>query len=287
MPKNISEYVETPKRMSKVERYKWPAPGTPGKFRWISKLDLKVDEVNYQRSRVPGRVQKIQSKWDWCLVGVLSVAERPDGSLFIYDGGHRWEASLSRVDVQKLPCMVFPMRDLSEEAGAFLGINTTPANVPALNQHRAGVTAKDKTALAVQALLAKHGLRAARGGNGKAKDFGSIKTLGTLLRKNALLADAVLGVCATTSATDNTAISGEVLKGLFCLCQTLGEPKVLTVKNRKTLVAAGMKVAIQAVSNQKYVEAHLRGGEATYARGLIELLNKSIRRGKLRWPVTP
>src|ERR1044072_8898324 len=100
--------------MSKPPRK--PAPeikDAPPKLEWIHKSQLAVDPA-YQREANLTKVEKIAAGWSWKALGTLQVAKRGDGKFLVFEGGHRLLASKQRVDVQELPCAIYPSAGVVE-----------------------------------------------------------------------------------------------------------------------------------------------------------------------------
>lgn len=96
----------------KVEKYRWAKSSSPGEMMHLSKDELNLDD-QYQRERVSEEaVVKIARNFDWALFGVLKVARRTDGTLWVFDGGHRLRACFYRSDIKTIPCIVFSMDDI-------------------------------------------------------------------------------------------------------------------------------------------------------------------------------
>lgn len=148
----------------KVERYDWTTGGSVGSFAWIKKTDLNIDG-RYQRDQVgEGKVRDIASRWDWLLIGTLSVIEREDGTYWVFDGGHRTRAAFYRDDVELLPCMVHKIASVNEEAKAFVARNTMVSNVSAFDRFHAAVCADEPVAQATNNILQELGLVPIKGG---------------------------------------------------------------------------------------------------------------------------
>lgn len=140
-------------RMSKVEVYGWEIVDSPGKFKWIEKGFLNVDD-DYQRDNLNlARVVRIASAWSWVRLGTLLVAERPDTSLWVFDGQHRKLGADRRSDITKLPCMVFASTGMRQEAGNFLNVNSDRGPVKSVDTFKAKLVAGDPVATSVKKLI--------------------------------------------------------------------------------------------------------------------------------------
>ena len=115
-------------KMDNIRKYGWKVIDKPGEFYLIPKKDLFVDQ-EYQRMKInEQRINKFASNWSWIKCGVLTIAIRND-QWYVVDGQHRKLAADKRSDIKHLPCMVFELNDISEEAEAFVSINSSKTNV--------------------------------------------------------------------------------------------------------------------------------------------------------------
>jgi hypothetical protein len=144
----------------KIERYKWKSTGSKGVLQWVDKRKLNTDYDHYQRD-VKGTADSICKHLDWMGLGCLSVARRPDGSMWVIDGNNRLHGCLRRSDVQEVPCIVFDVADIAEEAQGFLAANKHRKPVTALETFRAMETTGSTDHAMIVRLLAEFGLRVA------------------------------------------------------------------------------------------------------------------------------
>lgn len=275
--KSAAPIPKTDKTSSKRVKFNWVSAGDPGVFMMINKGDLNL-EGKYQRGGVFGiskaKVLDIAREWDWKAFGVLAVIKRADGSLWVYDGGHRLRASFYRDDIEELPCMVFECNDLKEEAKAFVVTNTMVSNVSAFHLHRASVLAGEPLALAVEGVVEKYGYTPTdakkRGG------FGAIGTLRSLVTLDAAMADKVFAACVRI-AVDQEPISGEVLEAIFYCQQKLGSrADILEGEHLEKLIQEGLKGIQIAIRREKHIVG--KGGTSVTAKAVLDLLNKGKRR---------
>lgn len=130
-----------------------PLKDDPGTFERIPKERLYVDQ-QYQRPFKPFKAGEIARKWSWVACGCLIVGRRDDGTLVVVDGQHRKGAADSRDDITHLPCLVFPMACLRDEAVGFLNLNLHRRPLSAREKHHGLTTAQDESALAVEEMAA-------------------------------------------------------------------------------------------------------------------------------------
>src|ERR1051326_3709263 len=110
-------------RLTKIDRYKWVSRNQQGELAYVSKHRLLVDD-RYQRALNDAKRLRIASKWNWAACGVLLVARRKDGRLYVIDGQHRWAAAMSRADITDLPVAIFDLSgSIEDEATDFLIAN--------------------------------------------------------------------------------------------------------------------------------------------------------------------
>ena len=261
--------------VAKSKKFCWATESKPGVYREIKKSDLNIDGA-YQREQVSKeKVAEIARKWDWKLFGALSVIQRPDGSFWVFDGGHRSRAAFLRKDIEALPCMVFQAKDLAEEAKAFKGTNTMVSIVSAFHTHRAAVIAGEPVAVAAQEIVKKHGYAVDRNHERKFS-FSAISALEKCVKENPAVAEMVFGLCASI-AQNGEQITGTVLKGLFrCQIKLQGKADIGSSENLEKLrreTLPGIQGAIR-----REIAIIDKGGEYIFAKAVLDLLNKGRRR---------
>jgi len=102
--------------------------GEKGKASYLSKDVLQFD-TSYQRPEITAFVWHIARNFSWKLFGTVSVSQRINGEYFVFDGQHRVLAARLRDDIDNIPCLVFNLDGVSEEAEAFLDLNTERADL--------------------------------------------------------------------------------------------------------------------------------------------------------------
>lgn len=144
--------------VAKVERYGWTVRDKPGTLRWLPKDQINVDR-RYQREHDNHRkIIRLASRWSWVACGCINVARRPDGSLYAMDGFHRVLAAMRRSDIEQLPCIVFDVATVEQEAAGYLATNTDRNGLKSVEKFKAKLEAADPLALQVVDLLAPHAL---------------------------------------------------------------------------------------------------------------------------------
>jgi len=145
-------------------KFKVPKSDMPS-IEWKHVEKLTVDPA-YQRSIDNTSSQKliasIAANFDWRLCMPLVVSLRPDRSLVIMDGQHRWAAAIRRGDLPQLPCCVFSYESAEEEARLFILANRARKPISRLDDFHAAVAAGDEDALEIRDLVSDAGLLVAR-----------------------------------------------------------------------------------------------------------------------------
>jgi hypothetical protein len=263
--------------MSKVDRYGWKVADEPGKFEMVPKELLLVDH-EYQRKDVrPERVRRIASNWSWWACGVLRVARRPDGKLYVYDGQHRKRAADTRADIKKLPCMIFNSSAAdpqATEAAGFVRCNVERQRVAAYDLFVADLRRKDDTAVAVDAMVRETGYAVAKQTGPR-----QVTCINALLAKyqiNAAVTRVVWNLCAEIA--NGEPVIDRLFKGLFRLQQHMqkerlsldGEPY------RSTLIDAGPEGLLSLMYRKALKVGN--GHDVTCAQAVLDLLNKGRKR---------
>lgn len=93
-------------------RYGWlPLNQPPGEQRQLPVDQLLIDDA-YQRGENTAEIRNISRDFNWAAFGSISVAEDPDGKLYVIDGQQRTAAARKR-GIPDVPAMV---HRLSREA---------------------------------------------------------------------------------------------------------------------------------------------------------------------------
>ena len=265
--------------VSKVSRYDWTTGGSEGDFMMIGKKLLNIDG-RYQRDQVSERkVLDIAGKWDWLLLGTLSVIEREDGTFWVFDGGHRTRASFYREDVTFLPCMVHKISGVNEEAKAFVARNTMTSKVSAVDRFRASVCAEEPVSQVTNTILQDFGLTAVSGGaTGRSGYISCIGTLQKCVEVNATDARKVLAFCVKLS--DDSPVSGRLLNGMFTLHQHF-KPRFDVINRYGEKMERHSQREIEVKMNQFMTECG-KGGNVIFAKAILELINYKTR-NRIEW----
>lgn len=153
-----------PSGKSKVDRYGWTLQDKIGQLEWIDKGRLYVDHT-YQRDNINDhRVLEIAQAWSWIACAILVVARRIDGSLWVVDGQHRKLAADRREDIRQLPCIIFDVADIKEEAQGYLRNNTLKSPIKTLDRFKALIVTGDPAATEISRLISDAGYKLTNAG---------------------------------------------------------------------------------------------------------------------------
>jgi hypothetical protein len=269
----VAEFGRVDFARPKEQKYSWATDSEMGTYRLIHKRNLNIDG-RYQREAVSkSKVVTIARDWDWRLFGALSVIERSDGTLWVYDGGHRCRAAFQRSDIHELPCVVFKAAKLEDEAKAFIGANTLKNAVSSLQMHRAAVMAGEPVATLAQRIVDESGYMIDSWvGTWR---FCAIGTLVSHLRENPAIGEAAFRA-ACEIARDGENFSGDILKAIYTCQKKLGDKANITKGEHLAKMRDATIKGIEAIIRR---ERHIvgKGGQVVAARALLDMLNKGKR----------
>lgn len=265
--------------ISNRELYKWSEPGEMGEFRMIDKKDLFID-LKYQRETTSkNRVLEIARNFNWTIHGALIVSESEDGSLWVIEGGHRLRAALLRDDIQYIPCLVFSISKVSEEAAAFYNMNNaTRKNVTPFERHKAGIAAKDPLALMVEDTITKHGYSFAKNKAGSFQTV-AVSTVYRIVEKNANLADYVIGFLSKIAQGEEI---GKAEYDAIYYIASYNHKADLDDFAIKKLAPLGISGMLSIMKMERIRVG--RGGPAIDARAIANFLNKGQSKTKIFVP---
>lgn len=262
----------------KVSRYDWTTGGSVGIFAWINKNSLNIDG-RYQREQVSeAKIRDIASKWDWLLLGALSVIVREDESYWVFDGGHRVRAAFYRDDVECLPCMVHTINSVNEEAKAFVARNTMVSNVSAFDRFHASVCAKDPVAVDAHKLMQEFGIVAIKGGMSSGKFLSCVGALQKCVEVNLEDARKVFGFCIKLAG--DSIVTGRVLTAMFTLHQHF-KPDFDVIDKYGEKISRHSQREIEIKMGQFATECG-KNGNVICAKAILDLINHR-NRNRIAW----
>ena len=258
--------------MSKVSRYGWNTLDEPGELIFLDKSQLLVDR-SYQRVEEKVKTTDIASKFSWKAFGAISVMQRSDGKYLVVDGQHRALAAWKRADVYSVPCILFRSSGIEDEATCFINANTKRKSVSAFSKFRAKLVARDEMALLLDSILRDVGLVPSAESKGVDR-ISCVAKCEKMLKQHLASFKKSISIAADISRSDQTYVSDILVSGLFYLDRHI--PGGL--ENRKVaqrLTQIGALGLIESARKMTYRTGC--GGQKSYAEGMLEIINRSMR----------
>lgn len=258
---------------SKIERYGWKksAVDVAGEFQMLDKNAIKIDHDNYQRDpKNISLITKMASEWSWVACGAISVAIRDDGEYWVMDGQHRLLAAKRRADITHVPCMIFLIQDIKDEANGFLRLNTLRRPLSGVEKFKASVTGEDKNASEVDHLLRLYGYKVASSGG-----QWSVKCVSTLQKIASESVDTLKEILSIyRDCFDGQRIHERVVLGLVEIAKRqAADISSRRFRDRCALIGhSELSRSIGAAAAY-----HARGGSRVFAEGIATALNKGLR----------
>lgn len=256
------------KGVDKIQKYKWVVVDAPGRFVAIPKEKLLINHEDYQRLAADAKVLEIASEWSWAACGAIIVGHR-DGRYWVLDGQYRLLAALRRSDITAMPCMVFEMKDVREEAIAFLRANTNRKPITSRDRFKALISTEDDVALFVQELL-EASSRTTDDRGGGARCLTALMSAARLYRAELVRIWPVIDkLCA------GHPVHVHLLKAMIYVERHMPEGMSLADKKwRQRVLDAGFDEMLEFTRKA----ANLRdgGGDKVWAEGIVIRLNKGL-----------
>ena len=263
---------------SKAEKNNWPDINDKGDFQWVPLTMLNIDG-RYQRAQVSkGKVLRIAREWNWLLCGTLLVVRRTDGSLWIFDGGHRARAAFYRDGVDEMPCMIYNLSSLSDEAKAFVDRNTMISGVRAVTKYKAMIVAGDQTAKDIAALMDELGIDV----NGSAHSPYQLSCIGAVIGlfvRNRDIAERYIRLLAVAAKRDGVCIKANLLGGFFEVGNKYDDEK--THAKMESLIEKNSLQTFDIKIRQHKAETG-KGGAVSAARAILGMYNYK-KQNKMKW----
>lgn len=254
--------------IDKVTRYNWKIRDEPGTLLNIDK-NLLIINPEYQREANLTKVLEFASNWSWISAGVIIVANR-DNVLWVIDGQHRVLAARKRVDIHKMPCVVFNTSSLKDEAMAFKDVNCNRKPVSSLAKYHALIAAEDESALKVKSVLDGLGITPKSTAT-KAKEIKSVALLMTRCSDNFNRFCVVMSLCS--EMCDDMPIQEKLIDGLWYI-DSYVENGLLDARLVKRIKSIGARRLVDSATKASAFFA--KGGAKVWAAGMIEEINKGL-----------
>jgi hypothetical protein len=261
----------------KTERYGWKTIDEPGELQWLDKTTLSVAHELYQRSvDNPAKVDKIASEWSWMACGVLIVALRQNGTLYVVDGQNRLVAALKRSDIRSLPCLLFAVDTPAAEASAFSRINRNRKLLSRTDLFRSDVVAGHPESVRLRDLLDRYGYVV--GNPGTKRAAACVDALLGAMRNDESALRSVLDIY--DKQLDGGRMLAQMVDGLMYLHNSgvdLDDKRL-----RKRLADVGYDELISSI--RKTSEFRGKGTKEAFAEGIQLAVNKGLRNHVIQWP---
>jgi len=237
----------------------------------VRKEQLGVDPI-YQRP-IDSAHLKDMGPFDRRYVGVLEVVKRPDGSLLIVDGQHRWVLAMDSATTLYLPCNVHKGLSISEEATLFYKMNGKRKKVGFYDNHRAALVSGNPEALCVQDTCARAGLIIDRAANGP-KKIGAIEQLYTVERIMKNPSEFLKFCQLLADLCEDSPVKREVITGVRYLLEHLDE-SLLGGRAESRIRRIGIE-KIERFQKQQRLDDN-QAGARTLGRGILRAMNNNFR----------
>ena len=254
----------------KLQRYKWTVQDKPGRFMLIDKNRLKVDH-EYQRDELAqSKVLNIAGEWSWIAAGVIIVAHRK-GEFYVMDGQYRTLASLKRTDIVQLPCMVFDVDGIEQEARGFLATNKNRKPISSLDAFKALLVTGDATAMRADALVRQVGRRPGRRSSSTVE---CITVLMKLIRQCPDQLDRMWPIIA--AVCEGKPLHERLLDGFVLLESRLPDGESLSdARWRRRIMQVGYDSLLEEIV--KTTAYYAKGGAKIWALGIQKAINHRLR----------
>ena len=260
--------------IDKIQQYGWTVQDKPGTFTLINKYNLEIDEA-YQRQQLNSKVLAIAQKWSWIALNAITVAKRGD-KYYVIDGGHRVMAARRRSDIHDLPCMVFSIGELEDEARGFLNTNTARKAMTTADRFDALLIIKDPAALLVKETAEAEGLEI---GSDSPRGLRALATCMHWAKLDPAMYQYMFPIIARAGTVHGAPITDILVSGLMYIERCQPEYPVLAQPfwRDRILKIGATELCNAAKSASAYFK---RGGSRIWANGMLNVLNKGVRENR-------
>lgn len=249
-----------------------PIKNEPGQLLLINKSNLYIDPI-YQRRINDRLVTRIMANWSWVSCGTLLVSQRPGlKKHFVIDGQHRWKAATVLPEVRDMPCLVFKLDTLRDEAAGFLAANTE-RRIPTLrDQFKALLVTDDPAARTLSELAGKYSRRISAPSS--ADTISCVSDCMKLLRENRAAFERVFPIVAELCR--GNAITGRVLRGINYVERHMPPKQSITDPYwHNRIIKIGLSSIELAIKQAAMYEN--KGDDRTCGSGILRVINKGLR----------
>ena len=249
-----------------------PLKNEPGRQTTIAKSQLYIDS-QYQRKINERQVSRMVGNWNWVSCGVLEVTKRPGNTLyFVIDGQHRLRAASYLAKVKELPCIVFELDTIKDEAISFLAANTERRMPTISDQFKALLIAEDP--IATKMVNMAEGYSRHIGIPADAYHVCCVSAFAQMVRINAAAMERVFPVLADLAA--GHPMPARLMWAFHYLerCMPKGE-SLADERWARRIQKIGYLEVTEEIRRYSMLDA--KGGARTYATALLRTINKGLR----------
>jgi hypothetical protein len=200
---------------------------------------------SYQRQLSPARVRRIAEAMDSGAVKAVSLSQRSDGSLWVYDGQHTVAAFVQSGQTH-VPALIV-QGSQEQEARWFLLINGGASKSVSQREKLApGVVSGDPGAVLLQALMTNYGVTVKSGGAAGAGQTNAVGLLRKIAGKSPDLLRAVFREIDSAWRDQPLAWTGRIVSGAAAICGRDDAHEVFKALKRKRVTPQRIEDAISA-----------------------------------------
>jgi hypothetical protein len=263
--------------VDKITKYKWLSRNEPGALQYVPKTTLQVDST-YQRSLNNDKRRRIASNFNWAAFGVLIVARRKDGSLWVIDGQHRLMAAQSRSDIQDVPVIIFEFGgNVMDEATDFLIANKDRKPLTGVDSFKAMVISGDAIALEVQSMIHRAG-RVVTESVVPGRKIRCVKAIYNCMLSNSSAMRQIWPLIIELLGEHD--LDNRMVQGMHWLESHMTDPtgkkrSLTEPETQRKLIAVGYTAILRSIGD---AAAYFnRGGQTVFARGILKVVNHKRR----------
>ncbi|MBI3453569.1 MAG: ParB N-terminal domain-containing protein [Rhodospirillales bacterium] len=236
--------------------------GARPELRWINVASLFVDHTYQRPVRADGQnsIRRIAGKFDWRLIGSLTVTPGRAGKYAVIDGQHRLAAARLRDLTADLPCIVIETSTVAEQAALFLALNRDRVAVQPIQQFWSALVAGEDLPRRVKAACDAAGVTIARVQTGRHKPLVT-SSVGAISRAVARYGDQTttnaLAIIAASHPETPSAFGGPLMNAVFA--SVAGGADLIALRD------ALAQTDLSAALIKARVERHNNGGNIACA----------------------
>ena len=258
--------------MTRGERGPYQPLGEEGVFKRIKKEDLRIEEPYQRNPKSVAKINRMARYWEWAICGTLRVIDNGDGTYNVVDGVHRVKASMKRKDIKRLPCMVYSVSTVQDEARVFRKTNKERTSIGTYDDHKAALIEEDPLALKVKSVMDDFSLIPKRCSHNQ-REVSCIKIFYRCTAANELLFRQCIGWFLQQDW--DVPINGEIIAGIFSLAYKMDPHlKVMSEKYIDKLSEYSLRQVQHAIADVRMYPS-CRGANGA-AKAIADLINAKL-----------